>query len=163
MEPDGKSRPLAEVAKSEIGPEIKHFPSGEGRLVRQAQGLEKTAFSPIRKEIGVLRKKRKRRQKILFAVGQETDEVSSMADETAIPETPKRYPGEIFKEQRCKLCHSSSRVAKYYLGNGVIPCRSNGRSAHKYAVRSSKARPFVPPPSPPRIWGCSATSACWKR
>ena len=76
--------------------------------MRQAQGLEKTAFSPIRKEIGVLRKKRKRRQRSSLPLAKETDEVSSMADETAIRRRPSATR-EIFKEQRCKLCHSSSR------------------------------------------------------
>ena len=58
-----------------------------------------------------------------------------MLDEAILQETLKRYPKEISKEQLCKLCHISKRVAKYYLDNGVIPCRSNGQATHKYAIR----------------------------
>ena len=49
-----------------------------------------------------------------------------MLDEATLQETLKRYPKEISKEQLCKLCHISKRAAKYYLDNGVIPCRCNG-------------------------------------
>ena len=36
-----------------------------------------------------------------------------MIDEAAILETLRRYPKEISKEQLCRLCHISKRVAKH--------------------------------------------------
>ncbi len=66
-----------------------------------------------------------------------------MLDEAILQETLKRYPKEISKEQLCKLCHISKRVAKYYLDNGVIPCRSNGQATHKYAIRTRDAITFL--------------------
>lgn len=88
-------------------------------------------------------KRENARQKIASAVGPKTNEVSSMLDEAILQETLKRYPKEISKEQLCKLCHISKRVAKYYLDNGVIPCRSNGQATHKYAIRTRDAITFL--------------------
>ena len=60
-----------------------------------------------------------------------------------LQETLKRYPKEISKEQLCKLCHISKRAAKYYLDNGVIPCRCNGQATHKYTIRTRDAITFL--------------------
>ena len=66
-----------------------------------------------------------------------------MIDEAAIRETLRRYPEEISKEQLCRLCHISKRVAKYYLDNGVIPCRNNGQATHTYAIKTRDAITFL--------------------
>ena len=66
-----------------------------------------------------------------------------MIDEAVIRETLKRYPEEISKEQLCRLCHISKRVAKYYLDNGVIPCRNNGQATHTYAIKTRDAITFL--------------------
>ena len=66
-----------------------------------------------------------------------------MIDEAAILETLKRYPEEISKEQMCRLCHISKRVAKYYLDNGVIPCRNSGQATHTYAIKTRDAITFL--------------------
>ena len=54
-----------------------------------------------------------------------------------------RYPQTVSKEQLRLICHISKRVAKYYLDNGLIPCKNNGKATHKYEVRTIDVIAFL--------------------
>lgn len=55
----------------------------------------------------------------------------------------KQYPHTMSKEQLYKLCHISKRVAKYYLDNGIIPCRNTGHATHKYEILTEDVIAFL--------------------
>lgn len=66
-----------------------------------------------------------------------------MFDEATCQDILKKYPAALSKEQICKLCHISKRVAKYYLDNGIIPCVNTGHATHKYMVKTTDVIAFL--------------------
>lgn len=66
-----------------------------------------------------------------------------MFDETYYEDILRKYPTTISKEQICKACHISKRVAKVYLDNGIIPCVNTGRATHKYTAKTADVIEFM--------------------
>lgn len=53
------------------------------------------------------------------------------------------YPSYISKEQLCKICHISKRTALRLLGDGSIPCKSNGKQTRKYQIALADVEAFL--------------------
>ena len=66
-----------------------------------------------------------------------------MSEPTNYKAILKKYPETISKEQLYKLRHISKRAAKYYLDNGIIPCRNTGHATHKYQILTTDVVAFL--------------------
>ena len=52
-------------------------------------------------------------------------------------------PEVISKEQFCKICHVSKRLAKYWLDHDLLPGHNTGKATHSYLIQKSDMIEFL--------------------